>query len=51
MTGKNNFKLKYYKSLRATIATMFVNKKISEYIQFFHSQHETLDKFILRGIL
>ena len=35
-----------------TIHTMFVNeKKISEYNHFVHSQHETQDKCILRGVL
>ena len=34
--------------MKATINTMFVNKRILEYINFAHSHHETQDKRILR---
>ena len=35
----------------ATIHTMFVIKRLLEYINFVHFQHETQDKCILRGVL
>ena len=37
--------------MQATINTMFVNERLSEYIYFVHSQHETQDKCILRELL
>jgi len=48
MNGKSNYKLKSLKII-ATIHTMFV--RLSEYIHFVHSQHETQDKCILIGVL
>ena len=36
--------------MQATIHTMFVNEKL-EYIHVVHSQIETQDKCILRGVL
>ena len=37
--------------MQDTTDTMFVNKKLSEYIHFVQSQHETQDKCSLRGVL
>ena len=37
--------------MQATIDTMFVNKRLSEYIYFFHSHHETRQMHFKRSIV
>ena len=50
-SGKVIINRNHYKSMQATIDTMFINENIIRKYSFFHSYHETQDKCILRVVL